>query len=235
MSTGSNIFYLISDGACRGNPGPGGWGMILVTPEGHVTEFGGQETESTNNRMELMGFYRGLQEVFKRAKKYPADTVVAHAISDSKYVLDNAEKFAHVWKRNGWKLASGGEVKNQEMWEKVVKGIEEFKKAGYLIEYELVKGHAGNEGNERADQIAVGFSRNEPVDLYDGALEKYPVNVKTGAAFQPVYLSFVGGQLKRHQTWDQCQKETTGKAGAKFKKVKNRLEEDDALRAWGLK
>ena len=153
MTTEAKKFYIVSDGACRGNPGPGGWGMILVTPEGWVTEFGGDEKESTNNRMELMGFYRGLQEVFKRAKTM-SSSVIVHAISDSKYVLDNAEKYAHYWKKNGWKLASGGEVKNQEMWEKVVKGLEEFKKAGYVVEYELVKGHSGNEGNERADQLA---------------------------------------------------------------------------------
>lgn len=208
--------------------------MILVTPSEHVIEFGGSDTDTTNNRMELMGFYRGLQEVYRRAKVDPGNKVL-HAISDSKYVLDSAEKFIRSWQRNGWKTAAGGDVKNQDMWEKVAKGLEKFKEAGFKLEYELVKGHAGNDANERADQIAVKYSRNESVDLYEGPLSKYPIRIQTGEAFPTVYLSYVNGVLKRHKTWDECKRETEGKAGAKYKKVTNRLQEKETLTLWGIK
>jgi len=239
----SRSYYLVSDGACMKNPGPGGWGLIVVTPSEHVIEFGGSETESTNNRMELMGFYRGLQEVYRRAKPSTeagegrtaeVGNKILHAISDSKYVLDGAEKYIHAWKRNGWKTAAGGEVKNQEIWEKIAKGLDLFRQIGFTIEYELVKGHAGNDANERADQIAVKYSRKEAVDLYEGPLSKYPIQIQTGAPFAPVYLSYVGGVLKRHATWDECKREVEGKAGARYKKVTNRLQEKETLALWGI-
>jgi len=227
-------YYIVSDGACMKNPGPGGWGLIVVTPSEHVVEFGGSEGASTNNRMELMGFYRGLQEVYRQAKTEPGNKIL-HAISDSKYVLDGAEKYIHSWKRNGWKTAAGGEVKNQELWEKIAKGLDLFRQIGFTIEYELVKGHAGNDANERADQIAVKYSRTEAVDLYEGPLSKYPIQIQTGEAFAPVYLSYIGGVLKRHATWDECKRAVEGKPGARYKKVTNRLQEKETLAQWGVR
>lgn len=229
-----NPYLIIADGACSKNPGPGGWGMILVTPQGRVKEFGGAEDATTNNRMELTGLLRGLQEVFKLAKLDPGHREL-RVISDSKYVLENAEVHAKNWAERGWVTATGGEVKNRDLWERVLKGLSEFEKLGFKIEYELVKGHAGNEANERADQIAVKFSKGERISLFEGDLAQYPISVETGAAFEPVYLSYVGGQLRRHKTWPECQKAVEGKAGAKYKKIKNSLEERETLKAWGVK
>ncbi|MBS1958048.1 MAG: viroplasmin family protein [Bdellovibrionales bacterium] len=227
-------YKIISDGACVKNPGPGGWGMILITPQGHVKEFGGAEDPSTNNRMELMGFLKGLQEVFKLAKTHQESRTL-RVVSDSKYVLEGAEKSLKNWTKCGWTTVAGGEVKNQDIWKRISKGLDEFDKLGFRVEYELVKGHAGNEGNERADQIAVRFSRGEHIDLYDGAIERYPISTEPGAAFEAVYLSYVGGVLSRHKTWPECQKAVEGKTGAKYKKIKNSLEERDTLQAWGIK
>jgi len=111
-------YILISDGACSKNPGPGGWGMILVTPEDQVLEFGGHESESTNNRMELMGLYRGMQEIYKLEKKKKTADLI-HVISDSKYVLDGASKYVANWARSAWRTSTGTEVKNQDLWEKI--------------------------------------------------------------------------------------------------------------------
>jgi ribonuclease HI len=231
----SKPYYIVSDGACMKNPGPGGWGLIVVTPGEQVTEFGGYEAESTNNRMELMGFYRGMQEVYKRAKAEPGNKIL-HAISDSKYVLDGASKYIKNWQKNGWKTSTGGDVKNQEMWEKVAKGQELFKEIGFKFEYELVKGHSGNDANERVDQIAVKYSRSEEeaLELFEGPLSKYPIQVQTGAPFHQVYLSYVGGKLTRHAKWDDCKAAVEGKAGAKYKKVTNRLQERETLEGWGV-
>ena len=229
MKSEATQFIVVSDGACRRNPGPGGWGLIVITPADEVTEFGGSEDASTNNRMELMGFYRGLQEVYRKMKDFPEARII-RVISDSKYVLENAEKFVDYWRRNGWKTGSGSDVKNQDLWEKIAKGLDLLKKNGVVLEYELVKGHAGNDANERADQIAVKFSRNEPVELYAGPLSAYPVSIRTGEAFRTAYLSFVGGVLKRHETWTECEEEIRGKSNVKFKKVKNRFEEQETLK-----
>lgn len=227
-------YLIITDGACMKNPGPGGYGLILVTPGGEVREYGGDENPSTNNRMELMAVLRGMQEVFKLARAGQQSRTLK-MISDSKYVLDGVEKNIHSWARSGWTLSTGGEVKNQDLWERVHRGLQELDKLGFKLEFELVKGHAGNEANERADQIAVKFSRGEKVDLYSGPLSAYPISVETSAAFEPVYLSYVGGELKRHKTWPDCQKAVEGKAGAKYKKVKNSLEERETLKLWGVK
>ncbi len=229
-------YIIVSDGACSKNPGPGGWGMILVTPEGQVTEFGGSETETTNNRMELMGFYRGLQEVYKLEKKQHQSNVI-HFISDSKYVIDGASKYVANWSRKAWRTATGGEVKNQDMWEKILKGFTEIKKLRLRIEYELVKGHSGHDANERCDRIAVAFAKDEPVELFSGPQSDYPVQVGThqkAGAFKTVYLSFVDGVLSRHDTWEDCQKAAVGRSGAKYKKVTNSKDEEETLKLWGL-
>lgn len=238
-------YIIVSDGACSKNPGPGGWGLIVVTPEDEVMEFGGHEDETTNNRMELMGLYRGMQEVFKIENKKKAAKVI-HVISDSKYVLDGASKYVANWARSAWRTSTGSEVKNQDLWEKILKGLGEFQKLKMRFEYELVKGHSGHEANERCDQIAVAFCKNESLDLYSGPLSEYSVKVGMnlavnepapkvkGEVYEPVYLSLVNGKVSRHTMWNDCQNATIGISGAKFKKVKSAKEEEDILKLWGV-
>ena len=134
----------------------------------------------------------------------------------------------------GFETAAGEPVKNRDLWERVEKGLQTLTDAGFRVEYELVKGHAGTEANERVDQIAVKFSRGESIDLYQGPLAGYSVSFDSGVKFEPVYLSCVNGKLERHATWDECKRATEGKAGARYKKVKNRMEERETLEAWGL-
>jgi ribonuclease HI len=162
---------------------------------------------------------------------------VIHFISDSKYVIDGASKYVANWSRKAWRTATGGEVKNQDMWEKILKGFTEIKKLRLRIEYELVKGHSGHDANERCDRIAVAFAKDEPVELFSGRIEDYTVAVephRKSEPFKAVYLSLVEGVLSRHATWEECQKAAVGRSGAKYKKVTNSKDEEETLKLWGL-
>jgi len=130
-----------TDGACSGNPGPGGWRAILSYGE-HEKELKGGEPHTTNNRMELMGAISALE-----ALKRPS-TVELH--TDSKYVHDGISKWIHGWKRNGWKTADKKPVKNVDLWQRLDQAIQRHE-----VHWRWVKGHAGHELNERADKLAV--------------------------------------------------------------------------------
>ena len=131
---------MFTDGACSGNPGPGGWGAILRMGE-REKELSGGEPATTNNRMELMGVISGL-EALKRPCKIRLHT-------DSKYVLDGATKWIHGWKKNGWRTADKKPVKNVDLWQRLDAALGQHK-----IHWHWVKGHAGHAQNERADQLA---------------------------------------------------------------------------------
>jgi ribonuclease HI len=129
-----------TDGACSGNPGPGGWGVILVSGE-HRKELFGGEPDTTNNRMELMAAISALE-----ALKKPCD-ITLHI--DSQYVRQGITQWIHGWKKNGWKTADKKPVKNAELWQR----LEEATKR-HRIDWQWVKGHAGDPMNERADELA---------------------------------------------------------------------------------
>jgi ribonuclease HI len=129
-----------TDGACRGNPGPGGWGALLRSGE-HVRELHGGERETTNNRMELTAVIEALAAV-KRSGH-----IVLH--TDSQYVKLGITEWLAQWKRRGWKTAGNKPVKNLDLWQKLASVAAEHR-----IEWRWVKGHAGDEGNERADALA---------------------------------------------------------------------------------
>jgi ribonuclease HI len=129
-----------TDGACSGNPGPGGWGAILTYGE-HEKELKGGEAHTTNNRMELMGAIAGLE-----ALKRPS-TVELH--TDSRYVHDGISKWIHGWKRNGWKTADKKPVKNVDLWQRLEAALET-----HSVLFEWVRGHAGHPENTRADALA---------------------------------------------------------------------------------
>ena len=132
---------IFTDGACSGNPGPGGWGAILHSGE-HEKELNGGEAETTNNRMELMAAISALE-----ALKKPSDVVLT---TDSVYVKDGITKWLEGWKAKGWKTASKKPVKNQDLWERLDSAIQPHR-----IDWKWVKGHAGHPENERCDQLAV--------------------------------------------------------------------------------
>lgn len=224
-------YSLFTDGACTQNPGTGGYGLILLTPDNEVFEFGGREENTTNNRMELWAVLRGFQEVYRLAEVAQRGREL-RIVSDSKYVLEGLERHLARWSRQGWKLSTGDDVKNRDLWERLLNGKTKLSELGFLFRFELVKGHSGHEANERADQIAVAFCKSDPVTLFRGGVADYPVSLKASHPFEPVYLSWVDGVLGRHATWAECQKAVEGKSGARYKKVKNRLEEQETLRTW---
>ena len=131
---------LFTDGACKGNPGPGGWGALLRYGE-HERELFGGENNTTNNRMELMAAIEGLN-----ALKRPCEVALT---TDSQYVKQGINQWLEGWKRNGWKTASRQPVKNKDLWQALDAACER-----HQVEWHWVKGHAGHDGNERADQLA---------------------------------------------------------------------------------
>jgi ribonuclease HI len=137
-----NLIEIFTDGACSGNPGPGGWGAILRW-RGNERELSGGETPTTNNRMELMAAIEGL-----KALKRPGHVRVW---TDSVYVRDGITKWIHGWKRSGWKTADKKPVKNVDLWQALLAAAEPHE-----IEWRWIKGHAGHPENERADALARG-------------------------------------------------------------------------------
>ncbi len=131
---------IFTDGACSGNPGPGGWGVVMRW-RGHEKELLGGEKETTNNRMELMAAIKGL-EALKPGS--PADI---H--TDSKYVKDGITEWIAKWKKNGWKTAAKKPVKNEDLWRRLDAAL-----MGHDVGWHWIKGHAGHPENERADALA---------------------------------------------------------------------------------
>jgi ribonuclease HI len=136
----TKIVELFSDGACRGNPGPGGWGVVLRYAQ-HEKQLYGGESMTTNNRMELTAVIRGLQQL-KRSSQVRVTT-------DSQYVKNGITQWIHNWKRNGWKTSTKKMVKNADLWQ-----ILDCEATKHNIEWKWVKGHAGHAENELADQLA---------------------------------------------------------------------------------
>ena len=132
---------LFTDGACSGNPGPGGWGAILRSGA-HEKELSGGETQTTNNRMEMMAVIEGL-----RAIRQPTPVTI---YTDSKYVMDGASSWLAGWKKRGWKTAAKEPVKNEDLW----RTLDDEMKRHPRITWQWVRGHSGHAENERADQLA---------------------------------------------------------------------------------
>ena len=135
-----DVVIVHTDGACSGNPGPGGWGVILEY-NGTRKELSGGEANTTNNRMELMGAISALESL---KRSCPVEMHV-----DSSYVKDGITKWIHGWKKNGWKTADKKPVKNAELWQRLDQALGTHK-----VTWHWVKGHAGHDGNERADELA---------------------------------------------------------------------------------
>ncbi|MFB0923210.1 MAG: ribonuclease HI [Alphaproteobacteria bacterium] len=131
---------IFTDGACSGNPGPGGWGAILRSGE-HEKELSGGEFDTTNNRMELMAAISALEEL-KASSQIDLHT-------DSTYVKDGITKWIHNWERNGWKTAAKKPVKNVDLWKRLKAAL-----SRHDVSWHWVKGHAGHPDNERADELA---------------------------------------------------------------------------------
>ncbi len=132
---------IATDGACKGNPGIGGWGAVLRAADGRELELSGAEPHTTNNRMELTGAIKALE-----ALTQPADVILS---TDSNYVKDGITKWVHGWRKKGWRTADGKPVKNVELWQALIAAADPHK-----IDWKWVKGHSGDPDNERVDALA---------------------------------------------------------------------------------
>ena len=137
--------YAYTDGACSGNPGPGGWGVLLIAKDGDTVikerDLFGGEPETTNNRMELMAAIMALETLAR-----PSELTI---ITDSAYVKNGITGWLHGWKRNGWRTTSKKPVKNVDLWQRLDEARDR-----HHVTWEWIKGHAGHPENERADELA---------------------------------------------------------------------------------
>ena len=136
----SNSISIFTDGACRGNPGPGGWGVLILLEGEEISLYGG-ENSTTNNQMEMMAAIKAL-EYFREKKSI-------ELVTDSNYLKDGIEKWIHGWKKNGWKTSAKKPVKNKELWMKI-DTLNHF----HEVQWKWVKGHSGHRENEIADLLA---------------------------------------------------------------------------------
>jgi len=233
---------IFTDGASKGNPGPGGWGAIVGDGRS-VTELGGADPRTTNNRMEMEAAIRGIGLALDAAAPIAIYT-------DSTYLIQGITKWINGWRRKGWKTSQGGEVLNRDLWQRL---DELVRGSGAKIEWHYVPGHSGVPGNERADVIASELALGNPVDLYRGAADAYDVDLTPPAANAAMtrpsgrsigrskgksakaysYLSLVGGVAQSHRTWAECEKRVHGVSGAKFKKALSAADESQILASWG--
>ena len=154
MTKNSNLVQIFTDGACKGNPGPGGWGAIMKYGD-HVKELNGYSAETTNNIMELTAVIEALKSLTR-----PCAIILT---TDSNYVKDGITQWIHNWKKKGWKTANKKPVKNKELWQKL-----ELETQRHQITWKWVKGHSGHAENERADELA-----NEAIVLLDERISSY--------------------------------------------------------------
>ena len=232
---------LYTDGACSGNPGPGGWGFVFVNFENKkIFEGGGGESSTTNNRMEMTAVVEGLKEAI--AQKFDSILVLA----DSTYVIRGYTQWRFGWKKRNWVTAEGQPVSNRDLWEELDRVGQKLK-----IEWQYVRGHRGTPGNERVDRIAVAFSRGEEIYLHDRAdFSNYIFDVTEIPEGEPLpemksplapgqkkavfYVSYVNGNLTRHQDWASCERTVKGQPKALYKKVSSEEELKEVLKKWGI-
>ena len=168
MKIKKNEIIIYTDGSSLGNPGPGGWGAVVLFPENKVMELGGREKESTNNRMEMTAAIESLREVSKR--KQAVKKILIH--TDSSYLLNGITMWVYVWEKNNWLTKAQEPVLNQDLWRELLK-LDFSLKMKYKVEWLKVSGHSGVHLNERCDVIATSFAGNNTTILFRGSLKDY--------------------------------------------------------------
>jgi ribonuclease HI len=216
-----------TDGACLGNPGPGGWGTRILYPDGMVEEYGGAaSTSTTNNRMELQAAIEALNIL----RHFQSVSVV----TDSRYVMDGVTKWIHGWRRRNWRTASNTPVKNRRLWLR----LDALNHRG--VRWQHVRGHSGDPNNERVDDIARGFAQGAPPVLFKGQIDdasdparayvqeiaasvppRHRQSRQSRVFDKPRYVSIVHGRVALDDEWAACSARVQGVSGALFKKVRN--------------
>jgi ribonuclease HI len=245
MYSSSMATIIFTDGSSRGNPGPGGWGALLISSEeknSRVAELGGREDHTTNNRMELMAALRALE--YAEERKLPAPIEIR---TDSAYLLNGITMWVFGWEKNGWKTKEGEPVQNQDIWQELAPLSYRLKKLTDLT-WKKVAGHAGDLGNERVDEIATSYADGGHPLLFSGPKSEYerlfgdmlepalyssPKNRKNAIAYS--YVSSINGEVFAHKTWPECESRVKGKKGAKYKKVFSKEEEEALVSEWAKK
>lgn len=235
-----NSITIFTDGASRGNPGPGGWGAIIVDGE-MVRELGGAEAETTNNRMELTAAIEALAFVELEAQDTDLFPKPINMYTDSSYVLKGAKSWLAGWEKNDWKTKTKDDVLNKDLWQRLSQVME-----GKEISWHLVKGHVGIAGNDQCDKIATAFADGKDPQLFSGSLTDYGhdiLNISHNAekkekrsssksrsrAAAYSYVSKVDGEIKIHTTWADCEKRVKGAKGALYKKALSQEEEREIV------
>ncbi len=238
MADRRQSLVIFTDGACSGNPGPGGWGAVLAYPDGKVLELGGFVRDATNNQMELLATVEALEA----AHDFEGPVAV---YTDSTYVIRGITQWVWGWRKKEWKTAEGKDVANQALWKDLIRVTAARKPK---VEWHYVRGHIGTPGNERVDEIATRFSTGRNVNLYRGSLLQYDVAIhdipedtslpemrpKEEKKIAHSYLSLVNGVLERHTDWKSCEARVKGRPGAKFKKAMSAANETEILTEWGV-
>ncbi len=191
---------------------------MLMIRDGKCFEYGGHRDDTTNNIMEMTAAL----EALKLLESIPGPATIH---TDSQYLKKGITGWVHVWKVKGWKKSDGDDVKNLEIW----KELDLLNRPE--IRWEWVKGHGDNPFNNRADEIARAFAKNEPIKLARGD-KKSPDRGEL--LKEKIYLSLVGGELARHSDWKDCKARVTGVPGAKFKACKNMNQQKAVLEEWGI-
>ena len=213
---------------------------MTVTPDALVKEMGGSESSTTNNRMEITAAILALREV--KSVRAPV-----RIYTDSVYLIRGITQWIWGWKKNGWKSAEGEDILNRDLWEALSSLLATRGSEG-KVSWHYSRGHVGTPGNERCDEIAVGFSSGKWVNLYEGPLIKYEVPIFDIPQEEPLpemkpktekvpaysYLSYLGGEVWRHRDWTSCERRVKGQSGAKFKKAMSQSDETKILLDWGL-
>ncbi|MCA9359875.1 ribonuclease HI [Candidatus Kaiserbacteria bacterium] len=224
---------IFTDGAAKGNPGPGGYGAVLLLGN-KVVEIGEGKDLTTNNEMEL-------KAVVEALKKIPEKSDSVEIYTDSKYVVEGATGWIFGWMKNGWKTKAGGDVLHKEIWQELIDLLKKVK-----VDWHKIPGHSGLIGNERADTIASDLGEKKEVVLYSGPREGYKFEIenveydkekasersearKRQALKAYSYVSKVDGVIKTHSTWKECEDRVKGQKGVRFKKATSAEEEKEII------
>ena len=230
---------IYTDGASRGNPGPGGWAAIILV-DGQAMEIAGGVKNATNNQMELTAVLKVLSD--KGTLSYDGPVIVH---SDSAYVVNGLTSWVYGWEKNNWITSTKTPVENKEIWQAL---LELARKYGKRLMLQKVSGHSGELYNERCDELAVAAALGKTPTLFSGTLEAYKTFLEElgVSAKKPVakskkssgpaysYVSLVNGKVHVDKTWAACEKRVKGTRGAKFKKVSSKEEETSLVQDYTL-
>lgn len=238
---------IYTDGSSRGNPGPGGWGSVILyfsdkDKEEMVIELGGGELKTTNNRMEMTAVIESLKFIKRELLNSKSDYLIK-IYTDSSYLIKGATEWLSGWKNKGWIKKDGEEIKNKDLWEELSSLIEKLS-----ISWKHVPGHAGVVGNERADEIACCFADSKDATLQRVFYKDYSRDLSLSSHSKDVslkekkklpkskktysYVSSVNGKVTVHSDWESCKKRVAGVSGALFKKVYSLKEERELVDSW---